>query len=128
MLTYKKVAIVGSREFKNYAQLQRTALDFVGPDDWIVSGGALGADSMGQRFAKEQGLSIVIFYPRWRNMVDGISVYDAGAGFKRNKKIVEEADVVLAFYRKGHFQQGGTANTAVWARKLEKELHEYEEQ
>jgi len=119
---------VGSREFKSYEQIQRTANDFIGNEDQIVSGGALGADSMAQRYAKENGLKIVIFYPRWRNIVDGKSVYDAGAGFKRNKRIVEESDIVLAFYQKGRFQQGGTANTAAWARNLGKELHEYEEE
>lgn len=128
MLTYRKIAIVGSRKFKNYSQLQRIADTFVGPDDWVVSGGALGADSMAQRFVKERGNTIVIIYPKWRNIVDGKSIYDAGAGFKRNKRIVEEADVVLAFYQKDNFQQGGTANTATWARILEKELHEYEEE
>jgi len=128
MLTYKKVAIVGSRAFKNYAQLKQTALEYIGPDDWVVSGGALGADSMAQRLVKEQGNTIVIIYPRWRNDVNGESIYDAGAGFKRNKRIVEESDIVLAFYQKGRFQQGGTANTAAWARQLDKELHEYEEE
>lgn len=127
-LTYRKIAIVGSREFKNYEQLEREADLFVGLDDWIVSGGALGADSMARRYAKENGLTILEIFPRWRNNANGKSVYDAGAGFKRNKKIVEEADVVLAFYRKGHFQEGGTANTATWARVLEKDLHEYEEE
>ena len=128
MLTYRRIAIVGSREFKNYSQLQRIANDFVGPDDWVISGGALGADSMAQRFVKERGNTILIIYPRWRNTVNGNEIYDAGAGFKRNKRIVEESDVVLAFYRKGHFQEGGTANTAAWARQLNVELHEYEEE
>lgn len=108
--------------------MQRIADSFVGPDDWVISGGALGADSMAQRFVKERGNTILIIYPRWRNNVNGKDIYDPGAGFKRNKKIVEESDVVLAFYRKGHFQEGGTANTVTWARVLEKELHEYEEE
>ena len=127
-LTFKKVAIVGSREFKNYNQLKERVLGILGPNDWIVSGGAVGADSFAQRLAKEIGVPILIFYPRWRNKVNGKDIYDAGAGFKRNEKIAEEADIVVAFYQKGRFKQGGTANTAMWARKLNKELIEIEEE
>ena len=127
-LTFKKIAIVGSREFKNYKQLKDTATQFVCPDYWIISGGALGADSFAQRFAKEIGNPIIIFYPRWYNMVNDKQIYDAGAGFKRNEKIAEEADVVLAFYQKGRYQEGGTKNTIFWAKKLSKEYYEYEEE
>lgn len=124
-LTHKTIAVVGSREFKNYAQLKNTLESFIGPEDWLVSGGALGADSMAQRWAKENGRTIIIHYPLW-NLPDG--TYDRGAGYKRNKKIVESADLVLAFYQGGRFQQGGTANTATWARQLEVELLEFEEE
>jgi hypothetical protein len=36
--------------------------------------------------------------------------------------------MVIAFYQKGRFQQGGTSNTAEWARKLNVPLFEYEEE
>lgn len=127
-LIFKKVAIVGSREFKNYRQLRERALAVIGPDDWIISGGAFGADSFAQRLSKEIGNPILIFYPRWHTTVNGKQIYDKGAGFKRNEKIAEEADIVLAFYQKGRFRLGGTANTAMWARKLNRELVEFEEE
>lgn len=120
MLTYRRVAVVGSREFHNYAQLKGVLDEFVAQEDWLISGGALGADSMAQRYAKERGLSILVIYPDWR--------IGKGAGFLRNKKIVENSDLVIAFYRKGHFQEGGTKNTASWANKLGVELREYEEE
>lgn len=123
-LTHKVIAVVGSREFKNFAQLRRIVLEFLEEDDWIVSGGAVGADSFAQRLRKEIGGTILIHYPKWRP--DG--VFDRGAGYKRNKKIADSADIVLCFYQKDHFQQGGTANTATWARTMKKELHEYEEE
>lgn len=119
MIAYKRVAVVGSREFKNYAQLSKVLSEYLSYEDELVSGGALGADSMAQRYAKEHGHAIHIYYPRWEN--------GKSAGFARNKRIVENADVVFAFYQKGRFQQGGTANTAMWARKLEVELYEFEE-
>jgi hypothetical protein len=124
MLTYTRIAVVGSREFKNYNQLKAEIDKRYAEGDWLVSGGALGADSMAQRYAKERGTSILIIYPLWR--VDG--KYIAGAGFKRNEQIVRNSDIVLAFYQKGKFQQGGTANTAGWARKLGVPLYEFEEQ
>jgi SLOG family YspA-like protein len=124
MLTHKRIAVVGSREFKNYNQLKRIVEEHVSEDDVLVSGGALGADSMAQRWAKEKGRSILIIYPKWNTE----GYFDRGAGFKRNEQIVRSSDLVLAFYRKGHFQEGGTANTAMWAKKLEVELKEYEEE
>jgi predicted Rossmann fold nucleotide-binding protein DprA/Smf involved in DNA uptake len=121
-LTYRRIGVVGSRAFKNYAQLKRVVTGYIiSDDDEIVSGGAIGADSMAQRFAKEEQYNMVIKYPQYR-------VYGSPATFVRNKLIVENSDVVLAFYAKGSFQQGGTANSAEWARKLGKELHEYEEE
>jgi hypothetical protein len=127
VLTYRRIAVVGSREFKNYKQLSdtlngfnpETGEKFIEKGDWIVSGGALGADSMAQRWAKETGHPILIFYPDWS--------ISKGAGFLRNAEIVQNADIVLAFYRKDHFQEGGTSNTAGWARKLNVPLYEFEE-
>lgn len=120
MILTRRIAIVGSREFKNWEQLKSTIDTFIHKDDEIVSGGALGADSMAQRYAKAYGYDIKIFYPKYAQ-------FGKPATFIRNKTIVENADIVLAFYRKGFFQQGGTANTAKWARDLNVELHEYEE-
>lgn len=116
----KKIAVVGSREFKNYAQIVRFLDGYVSYDDELVSGGAIGVDSMAQRYAKEKGHVIHIYYPRWE--------HGKSAGFTRNKRIVENSDVILAFYKKGGFQQGGTANTAAWARTFGKELLEFEEE
>lgn len=115
-----RIAVVGSREFRNYRQLCDTLDNHIRWGDSIVSGGAVGADSMGQRYAKERGLRITIIYPDYAH-------YGRGATFVRNKEIVENADKVFAFYATGRFQQGGTANTAEWARKFGKTLIELEE-
>lgn len=121
MNLFKRIAIVGSREFHNYEQLKEIINKFIHEDDEIVSGGALGADSMAQRYAKEFGYNMHIYYPKYAR-------YGKPATFIRNKIIVEHSDLVLAFYQKGRFQQGGTANTAKWARELGVELHEFEEE
>lgn len=120
MELFKSVGVIGSREFKNYSQLERELDKVMGPDDEIVSGGAVGADSMAQRYAKEKGYNIKIFYPKyWR--------YGKPATFQRNKLIAEASSVVIAFYQKGRFQMGGTANTIEWCKKLGVPYFEYEE-
>lgn len=116
----KKIAIVGSRKFRNYAQLSSEVTVYISSDDELNSGGAEGADSMAQRYAKENGYTIHIYYPRWE--------HGNSAGFIRNRRIVENSDLVLAFYSTGRFQQGGTANTIEWAKKLEVPYHEFEEE
>ena len=117
----RNIAVVGSREFKSWPMLRQTIDEFIeSDDDEIISGGATGADSMAQRYAKECGYDIQIKYPKYAR-------YGRSATFIRNERIVRASDVVLAFYQKGRFQQGGTANSAGWARKLGIELHEFEE-
>jgi predicted Rossmann fold nucleotide-binding protein DprA/Smf involved in DNA uptake len=116
-----RIAVVGSREFGNYGQVCEVLDSILYRGDSIVSGGAVGVDSMAQRYAKERGFTIVIIYPDYAH-------YGRGAAFVRNKEIVENSDRVLAFYAKGRFHQGGTANTAEWARKLGKALQEFEEE
>ena len=123
MKTNKHIAIVGSRAFQNYEQLKKEVLNVYRYGDEFVSGGAIGADSMGQRLAKELGITITVVYPNWTPN----GVYDHGAGFKRNKIIVEKSDIVLAFYAQGKFQQGGTSNTIHWARELDVPYLEFEE-
>ena len=115
-----RIAVVGSREFRNYKQVCDVLDSILYRGDNIVSGGAVGVDSMAQRYAKERGFSITIIYPDYAH-------YGRGAAFVRNKEIVENSDRILAFYARGRFQEGGTANTAEWARKLGKDLTEFEE-
>lgn len=131
----KAFGLVGSREFANYLQFRRECDNLIQRGDLIVSGGAksstpgmswdskakASADGFAQRYAKEKGLRILIVYPDFAQ-------FGKPATFIRNKDIAEESDVVLCFYRKGHFQEGGTANTAKWARDLGKELLEFEEE
>lgn len=128
--------VVGSREFANYQQMSDVLDSVMSGDDIIVSGGAVSdtkcklcnapvkwrsADFMAQRYAKEKGWDILIRYPKYHR-------HGRGATFVRNKTIVESSDEVHAFYQKGRFQQGGTANTIEWCRKLGVPYFEYEEE
>lgn len=112
MFLGRRLAVVGSRDFTNWRQLSGYLDEVCQRGDTLVSGGAIGADSLAQRYARERGLPILIFYPDYAH--EG-----RGATFARNKRIVENADRVYAFYAAGRYQQGGTANTIEWARKLD---------
>jgi len=88
-----KLGIVGSRSITNKVFLEDIMKRFPEPD-LIVSGGAAGADSLAQTYAKEQGISILVHNAKWRPQ----GVYDKGAGFKRNVKIIDDSDLVIVLY------------------------------
>lgn len=107
-----KVAVVGSRTFTDYNLLRQT-LDTLYPQvSLIVSGGAKGADSLAERYAKEEGISTLIFKPDWKT-------HGKAAGFIRNKDIVEAADLVVAFW---DGLSKGTKNSMEHAEKMGKKL------
>jgi hypothetical protein len=84
-----KVAVIGGREFNDYDRLKRI-LDLY-PITTIVSGGARGADSLGERYADEKGLKKEIYKPDW-------DLFGKTAGFMRNTTIVENSNMVVAFW------------------------------
>jgi hypothetical protein len=84
-----KIAIVGSRTFNDYRYLCETL-------EWfdvkkVVSGGAKGADKLAEKWAAEHGIPVQVFHADWDR-------YGKAAGYKRNLKIVEACDEVIAFW------------------------------
>lgn len=85
-----RVIIAGSREFNDYELLKKSAIEIITkktmlPDlTRIVSGGARGADTLGERFANEMGLEITRFIPDW----DGLG---KRAGYVRNAEMAKFA-------------------------------------
>lgn len=113
-----KVAVVGSRYFKDYDEMKRV-LDAYREKHglyFIVSGGARGADELAERYAKEREISYTIFVAEW-------SKYRNKAGPRRNLKIVETCDVVIAFPGP---KSKGTWNTINLARKMKKPVYVFE--
>ena len=82
-----KLAIIGSRNLK-INNLEKYIPEGVTE---IVSGGAKGIDACAKSFAKEKGISYKEFLPEY-------SRYGKAAPIIRNKKIVDYADEVLAFW------------------------------
>ncbi len=84
-----KVAVIGSRNFKDYDRLKRILELY--PIKVIVSGGASGADSLGEKYADEKGLQKEIYKPDW-------DLFGKSAGFLRNTTIIENCDMVVALW------------------------------
>lgn len=84
-----KVAVIGSRTFMNYEEVKRVLSTM--KITLLVSGGAKGADSLGERYAKENNIETKIFLPDWNK-------HGKIAGFIRNTDIVNEAELVIAFW------------------------------
>mgnify|MGYP001793992311 CR=1 FL=1 len=84
------VAVVGSRSFNDPSLLAKT-LDRIKPD-MIVSGGAIGADSMAKDYAIDKGIE-------WDEIKPDYKKYPRRAApVIRNQLIVDAADKVVAFW------------------------------
>ena len=106
------LAIIGSRSFKDYHLLKSTIDDFIKEHQVreIVSGGAIGADSLAEIYARENNIKMTVLKPDWK-------AYGKSAGFLRNTDIINESDVVIAFW---DGRSPGTKNSIETARKQDK--------
>lgn len=101
------VGVVGSRGFDD-RDLMFEILDVLGPFT-LVTGGAIGADSLSEEYADLHRYQKIIHLPDWNKL-------GKSAGFIRNRKIVEDSDIVLAFWD-GYSL--GTKSTMDICRKLD---------
>jgi len=111
------IAIVGSRNFYDYDALVKFIKENIDTDTikFVISGGARGADSLAERFAYNFNIEKKIFKPDWQK-------YGKRAGFLRNKTIIENADVVFAFW---DGESRGTLSSINLAKEQDKKLYVY---
>jgi hypothetical protein len=106
-----RIIIAGGRTFDNYSALSDFCLESlkkIGIDNpcagrvTILSGGAKGADGLGEKFARENKLNLERFPADWKT-------YGRAAGPVRNKQMLEEgrADYLFAFW---NGKSAGTKN------------------
>ena len=90
------VIVAGSRTFADYELLKRTLDHLLQNKDEveIVSGGARGADQLGERYAHERGYKLRTFPADWNR-------YGRQAGFIRNVHMADYADALVAFRMPG---------------------------
>lgn len=92
----KRIIIAGSRGFNNYDFLVKV-IDAVIMDNYkdeeitIVSGGARGADKLGEKYAKEKKYELLVFPAEWNK-------FGKRAGYIRNEQMALNADVLVAFW------------------------------
>jgi hypothetical protein len=88
-----KVIVAGGRDFFDY-NLLKSKLDIIlSKKDkvTIVSGNAKGADSLGERYAKENGILVSYFPALWNQ-------HGTKAGFIRNEEMAKYADACVCFW------------------------------
>jgi hypothetical protein len=96
-----RIIIAGGRDFNNYEYLVDMVSNFIlmelPIEYWnvenleIVSGCANGADSLGEKYAKERGIKIRKFPADWKGL-------GKKAGIIRNHEMGDYADALLAFW------------------------------
>lgn len=114
-----RIAVVGGRTFNNkkymffYLDRYREKYGI----SWIVSGGAKGADTLAEEYARSrQILGFSVFLAQWDD-------HGSSAGYIRNDYIVKAADLVFAFPTK---ESKGTWGTVELAKKAGKEVFIFE--
>lgn len=97
-----KVIIAGGRDFNDYELLKTETREFINSlikpgthcsdvNIEIVSGVAKGADTLGERYALDEGYMVKSFPALW-------SLYGKAAGFIRNERMADYADACICFW------------------------------
>ena len=98
-----KVAIIGSRGITDL-DISKYMPEGI---DLIISGGARGVDTLAEKYADEHGIPKLIIRPDY-------DLYGRRAPLVRNKIIVDNADLVIAFW---DGESRGTSYTVEYAIK-----------
>lgn len=108
-----KFAVIGGRDFDDY-ELLKSFLDSIKmPIDLIVSGGCLNSpDILGEKYADDNCIEKLIFKPEWDK-------YGRSVAFVRNKLIIDNADIVIAFW---DGKSKGTKHSLDYAKKKNKHI------
>lgn len=91
-----KVIIAGSRGFSNYKLLRKQCNKFLREkrktsNIIVVSGHARGADTLGEKYAQDEGFTLEIYPAQWKK-------FGKRAGYRRNEQMAEVADALIAFW------------------------------
>lgn len=101
------LCISGSRQFKNL-DLVKNILEKLSDNIIIIHGGAKGVDSFVEKIANRLGIETIIFEAQWKE-------YGKGAGMIRNKEMLKQCDMLIAFW---DGKSKGTKGTIEAAEKM----------
>lgn len=113
----KRIVIAGCRDYTNYNQAKEyidKCLSNIRKENEIIimSGGAKGADALGEQYAKENGFKIERYNADWDK-------YGRSAGPKRNELMAKNCDCVICFW---DGQSRGTKSMIDYAKKYNKTI------
>lgn len=105
-----RLIIAGSRDWTDYALLCKRLELFVstyGMPSVVISGGAKGADALGEKWAAAKGVKLHRVIANWQR-------YDKAAGHVRNGEMAAVADACALFW---DGSSPGSADMRRWARQ-----------
>lgn len=117
-----RVLIAGSRDFNDFELLEKAVKHYLKQyglhrqDIEVVSGGARGADKLGEQFANKYNIKLTIFPADW-------NTYGKSAGYIRNEQMIKyigDTGIVFAFWDS---QSHGTVHIIKLANKYNIKVH-----
>lgn len=105
---HMKTIIAGGRDVHNYDALLEAVSECAWGISSVVSGGATGADALGERYAESMNLKLELYIPDWDK-------HGRAAGPIRNRKMAENAEALIALW---DGKTRGTKNMIETAQKL----------
>lgn len=86
-----KTIIAGGRTVTDYSLVLKAVKESGLSISAVISGGATGVDSLGERYAKEKHLPLEVYPAEWKK-------YGTSAGPIRNRKMAENAQQLIALW------------------------------
>lgn len=105
-----KTAVIGSRSYNDYGYVEKILKEL--PITHIVSGGSHGVDALAEWYATTYNIPYTVIPAEWTE-------FGKAAGPIRNTKIIESAELVVAFW---DMQSPGTLDSINKAKRLNKQL------
>lgn len=86
-----RVIIAGSRDITSMEHVERAIKESGFNITTVVSGGARGVDSLGERWAEDNGITMVRFPADWKR-------HGKKAGYIRNEEMAKYGDALIAVW------------------------------
>jgi hypothetical protein len=120
------LSIVGSRSYTNYNDFCQHMKKYVNKNGLpasVISGGAIGTDTMAEKWCDENDIPIKIIKPDYQ-CKDGIKKHGKNlwmriAPLERNKDIADECDTMIAFIKDN---SKGTNHIVRYAKSIGKDV------
>lgn len=96
--TKTNIAVIGSRNWSDYAMIYNLIASFNPKTTRLYSGGALGVDTIAQECAERCGIECVVIEPEWDKYIPLKLNAKNPAGMIRNGEIIMRVEEVYVFW------------------------------